>query len=322
MKILSLDEIMAHLDIKTAISEIEKGFEAYSRGEAVVPPVGHLPFDAGDCHIKYGHIAQDPYFVIKIASGFSTNRALGLPVCSGMMLVMDAKTGFPVALLQDEGMLTEIRTAIAGLIAAKYLGPDRVEKIGVIGSGGQARFQLTYLSHVTDCSEVMVWNRNPETAKAFAREMGEKGFRVTLAPDPETLAKSCNFIVTTTPSTTPLLQAEWIQKGTHITAVGADAPGKQELEGTIVEMADIRSVDSYAQCMDHGEVARACEAGLVDRKGLVELGEIIAKGANARTDQNQITLADLTGVAVQDIKISLSVYESYINRPDAAPGKN
>lgn len=203
---------------------------------------------------------------------------------------------------------------MAGFIAAKYLGPDHVKKIGILGSGGQARLQLEYLSHATDCRDVLVWNRNIETAKAFAMEMSEKGYHVVLAADVETLTRQCNLIVTTTPSTTPLIRAEWIQKGTHITAVGADAPGKQELDERIVELADIRAVDSYSQCMDHGEIAMACANGLVGREGLIELGEIIAKGVKARTEDCQITLADLTGVAVQDIKISLAVFESYTKK--------
>lgn len=106
MKILTLDQIRANLSIETAISQIEKGFMDYSKGQAIVPPVGHLPFKDGDCHIKYGHITSDPYFVIKIATGFKMNRAKGLATSNGMMILMDAETGFPVALLQDEGMLS------------------------------------------------------------------------------------------------------------------------------------------------------------------------------------------------------------------------
>ncbi|MEH0020226.1 MAG: hypothetical protein V6Z89_11260 [Desulfobacter sp.] len=314
MKILTNEQIRANLNIPTVISQIEKGFVAYSKGETTIPPVGHLPFRTGDCHIKYGHITSDPFFVIKIATGFNTNRAKGLPTCNGMMIIMDATTGLPVALLQDEGMLTDIRTAIAGFIAAKYLGPDHIEQIGIIGSGGQARLQLEYLTHLTDCRKVKVWNRNPETANAFAMEMKARGFDVELAEDVETLVRQCNLIVTTTPSNTPLIQADWIQMGTHITAVGADAPGKQEIDENIVKMADIVSVDSYSQCMDHGEIAKAFANGLVKREELIELGEIIGNGVKARTDERQITLADLTGVAVQDIKIALSVYESYMHQ--------
>lgn len=314
MKILTKKQIQANLDIPTAISQIEKGFVAYSRGEATIPPVGHLPFQTGDCHIKYGHITSDPFFVIKIATGFNTNRAKGLPTSNGMMIIMDAITGFPIALLQDEGLLTDVRTAIAGFVAAKYLGPDHVEKIGIIGSGGQARLQLEYLTHLTNCRTVKIWNRNSETAKAFATEMLGQGFHVELTKDVETLVRQCNLIVTTTPSNTPLIKADWIQMGTHITAVGADAPGKQEIDEKIVEMADIVSVDSYSQCMDHGEIAVAYAKGLVTREGLIELGEIIDKGMRARTNNQQITLSDLTGVAVQDIKITLSVYKSYMNQ--------
>lgn len=314
MVILTKEQILENLNIDSAITQIEEGFVAYSKGEASVPPVGHLSFDAGDCHIKYGHILSDPYFVIKIATGFNTNRAKGLASCNGMMIIMDANTGFPVALLQDEGLLTDIRTAIAGLIAAKYLGPERVEKIGIIGCGGQARFQLEYLTHITDCRRVMVWNRNSDSVKPFSVEMEQLGFRVEAVKDLKTLTRECNLIVTTTPSTAPLIKPEWIRKGTHITAVGADAPGKQELDEKIVELADISAVDSCSQCIDHGEVAQAFAKGLVSCENLIELGEIIRTGVKARTDEQQITLADLTGVAVQDIKIALSVYESYINQ--------
>lgn len=311
MNILTKEQILENLDIDSAIAQIEMGFVAYSKGESSVPPVGHLPFAAGDCHIKYGHIASDPYFVIKIATGFNTNRAKGIPSCNGMMIIMDASTGFPVALLQDEGLLTDIRTAIAGLIAAKYLGPKRVEKIGIIGCGGQAKFQLEYLTHITDCRSVMVWNHTPDSINKFKREVERFGFRVEEAMDIAALARECNLIITTTPSTTPLIKPEWVREGTHITAVGADAPGKQELDEKLVELADIRAVDSYSQCIDHGEVAQAYARKLVNRDDLIELGEIVAAGVKARTDEQQITLADLTGVAVQDIKIALSVYESY-----------
>ena len=122
MEILTKEQIRANLDIQTAISQIEKGFVAYSIGKATIPPVGYLPFRTGDCHIKYGHITSDPFFVIKIATGFNKNRAKGLPACNGMMIIMEANTGVPLALSQDEGMLTDIRTAIAGFIAAKYFG--------------------------------------------------------------------------------------------------------------------------------------------------------------------------------------------------------
>ena len=316
MEILNKEQIRANLDIQTAISQIEKGFVAYSKGEAAVPSVGHLPFDTGDCHIKYGHIPSDPYFVIKIATGFNTNRAKGLPTSNGMMIIMDAATGFPTALLQDEGMLTDIRTAMAGFIAAKYLGPDHVEQIGIIGSGCQARLQLEYLTYATNCRSVEIWSRTPETAKTFAMEMISRGFHAAVTGDVETLVRECNLIVTATSSKTPLIQSEWIQKGTHITAVGADAPGKQEIDEKIVEIADIICVDSYSQCMDHGEIATAAAKGRVKRDRLTELGEIIAGGAKARTDNRQITLADLTGVAVQDIKIALCVYNAFINQSD------
>ena len=164
MEILSLKQIKTALPSVDLFSEIEAGFEAYSQDKAVVPPVGELVMKdpPGDVHIKYGYIAGDDYYVIKIASGFYENAALGLPTGNGMMLLFRQSTGEPLAVLQDEAYLTDIRTAVAGAIAARYLAPDEVSRIGIIGTGTQARLQLEYLQPVSDCREVLVWGRSDD----------------------------------------------------------------------------------------------------------------------------------------------------------------
>jgi ornithine cyclodeaminase len=308
--ILPLHEIKRRLDLDRLILDIEQGFQWFSEGRTVVPPVGYLAFDPpdeGDVHIKYGYVRRGEHYVVKIASGFPGNFARGLPITNGLMLLFRQTTGELAAILLDEGYLTEIRTAVAGAIAAKYLAPDSVARIGIVGTGGQARFQLRMLRLVSTCRDVTVWGRSNERLAAFEQEMTRDGFHVETTRDLRHLAASCNLIVTTTSAREPLLDLANIRPGTHITAMGADAPGKQELDPRLVARADVVVADSRAQCVDHGELAHAVQAGLLDPGRILELGQVVAAGRPARTSPEQITVADLTGVAVQDLQIATHV---------------
>ncbi len=303
MKLLDkpvIEHIIAAIPNEELLACIAQAFVAYSNGSATVPPVGYLKLAApGDVHIKYGHIKNDPYYVIKIASGFYNNPALGLPSSNGMMLVFNATTGAPECLLQDEGYLTDLRTALAGAIAAKHMAPP-VKQIGILGTGIQARLQLQWLKAVTPCRKVLVYGRTKEKALEYQQAMNRKGFEVCIANSVQEVAQQCNLIVTTTPSNQPLIAAADVQPGTHITAMGADAEGKQELEASLLLKATV-VCDSIQQCVDHGEACHAVKAGMAPEQ-LLEMGDVIEQGLN-RTD-NMITIADLTGIATQDIKIA------------------
>lgn len=310
MKIIPLERIKEILPSLDLIPAIETGFVAYSQENAVVPPVGELILDKGEVHIKYGYLKKDDYYVIKIASGFYDNPKLGLPSSNGLMLLFIQETGELVSILLDEGYLTDIRTAIAGAIAAKHLAPKNIERIGIVGTGIQARLQLSYLSHVTICKDVLVWGRGDIQLVKYKIEMEKQGFNIETTLDTAEILQKCNLIVTNTPSATPLLNASDLQAGTHITAVGSDTPDKQELDSAILKKADVVVADSISQCMARGEIYKAIQAGHISSDDLVELGAIIAGTKAGRTDDNQITVADLTGVAVQDIKITEAVYEA------------
>jgi ornithine cyclodeaminase len=314
--ILSADECEALLDLPRLLEEIAQGFIDYTAGRVTVPPVGHLGFSdpPGDVHIKYGHVRDDAQFVIKIATGFPGNSARSLPTGDGLMLVFDAHTGLLGAVLLDRGRLTDLRTAAAGAVAARALAPADVMRIGIIGTGVQARLQLRMLSLVTECRRVLVWGRDPARAAAYSREAAGDGFDVAVAPTAESLAAQCNLIVTTTASHSPLFPASAVQAGTHITAVGADAPGKQELDPSLVARADVLVADSIAQCAHHGELSHALERGLISRSRVTELGAVLSDSSQGRTDQRQITLCDLTGVAVQDIIIAEHVLRASAER--------
>ena len=311
MKTLSLKEIKAALPSGDLMAEIEQGFVAYSQGRAVVPPVGELVMQdpPGDVHIKYGYLKGDDYYVIKIASGFYENPKLDLPSSNGLMLVFNQKTGVLEAVLLDAGYLTDVRTAVAGAIAAKYLAPSTVERIGIVGTGMQARLQLEYLAPVTDCRDVLVWGRSADMLAAYAQDMTDKGFRVSTTTDAGDIMASCKLIVTTTPATSPILSGQ-AQPGTHITAVGSDTEHKQELDAEILQQADLVVADSISQCLERGEIHQALKAKAITEADLVELGSIVAGDATGRESDEQITIADLTGVAVQDIQISKAVMSS------------
>ncbi|MCX2891598.1 ornithine cyclodeaminase family protein [Pseudomonas sp. DCB_BI] len=306
MKTYDKAQIIASFNTELAVRRLEEGFVAYSDSRVQVPPVQSFAFtqNNGDCCVKSAYVEGSPTFTVKLSTGFYDNPSKGLPSNDGLMLVLSATTGQPLALLQDEGWLTGMRTALAGRIAARLLAPAQVKAIGIIGTGMQAQMQLEQLRAVTDCRQVFVWGHNAsrlDACAAFARHLG---FQVRSTQDAAELAGAANLIVCATPSRQPVLRSEWVQPGTHITAVGADAPGKQELEPALVARADRIIVDSVVQCSQYGEVAHALVSGLVSPDQLIELGALLAGRAKGREHDGQITLADLTGVAVQDAQVA------------------
>ena len=307
--IISKEQILSVINNIDVIAAMEEGFIAYSNGNTVVPPVGELTFDdpKGETHIKYGYIKKDDFYVIKIASGFYDNPKLGISSSQGMMLLFSQQTGQPVAILLDEGLLTDIRTAAAGALAAEYFAPKEVKAIGIIGTGIQARLQLAHLKSVTTCRTVWVWGRTAENRQQFKQEM-EGDFDIRLAASAAEVAQHCNLIVTTTPAYSPLLFAEDIREGTHITAVGSDTAEKQELDSAILAKADWVISDSIPQSKSRGEIYRATQDGNIEPTKVIELGKVIQDTSLQRSNDQQISVADLTGVAVQDIMITKAVY--------------
>jgi ornithine cyclodeaminase len=292
-------EIERVIDPRELIDRVAAAFIAYSSGRAVVPPVGELLFEdpPGDCHIKYGALRGEATFTVKIATGFPRNLELGKSTSNGVVLVFSARTGELECILDDEGFLTDARTAAAGALAARLLAPAGVECIGIVGSGIQARMQLDYLRHVLPTRRALIYARRAERARAVA----VPGFELAVADSLEALAARCRLIVTTTASRELLLSADLVRPGTHVTAVGADSAGKQELDPRLFARAAIRAVDSLSQCSAFGDAAHALAAGLVRADALVELGSIAAAPGRYPRGAADITIADLTGVAVQDV---------------------
>jgi ornithine cyclodeaminase len=320
--VLALEDIKPLIHAPELITEMEAGFVLYSEGRVTVPPVGFLHFDdpPGDVHIKYGFVAEDEYYVLKMASGFYENGKLGLPDSNGLLLVFNQKTGAPELILIDECWLTDMRTAAAGAVAAKHLGPSAAQQIGIVGTGVQARMQLEMLSEVTDCRKCVMWGRDAEKVEAMIDELRGKesirdwGLEIESAPTLDDLVTSSDLIVTTTSARDPLIRADLVQPGTHITAMGSDDRGKQELEAEVLARADVVVADSVAQCVDHGECHFAVRDGILGEDAIRELGQVLLDPALGRTRDDQITVADLTGVAIQDIQAAKMVARALKNQ--------
>lgn len=308
MQIVNIDQIENALKEIDVIAAMEDAFRAFSADRAVVPPVGELLLEKGEVHIKYGYIKSEEFYVVKIASGFYENQALGLASGNGLMLLFKQETGEIAAILLDQGHLTDVRTAAAGAVAAKYLAPKNIRRIGIAGTGVQARLQLSHLKAVTDCRDVLVWGRGDDQLTQYKNEMFKHGFSVETTKNTAEMLASCNVVVTTTPSKEPILSSSDLKRGTHITAVGSDTAAKQELEYEILMKADLVVADSISQCLERGEIYKALSGGVIEEHSVVELGNVIDGKSAGRTSDDQITVADLTGVAVQDIKIAEAVY--------------
>ena len=320
MRIVTKDEILANLDTKIALNAIESGFKAFAAGRVQVAPVVHLAFpDArGECHVKSAHIDGDAVFTVKLATGFYDNPSKGLPSSNGFMAVISARTGAPVAILQDEGVLTDVRTALAGVIAARIGAQANAQVLGIVGSGIQARLQAEMIASFLGYARILVWARSADKADHVVQDLRGKlpGLSIEAAESAERIAAQADTIVTTTSSDAPLLQSYWVTPGSHIVAVGADSPGKQELDTALFERARHVIVDSLPQCVEHGETANAIAAGTITAERLTTLGDALDGPGLVRYDED-ITIADLTGVALQDAAIAGCVWQQ-INSPSPA----
>ena len=310
-----IQEILNEADPQALIACIEKAFVGFSSKASVIAPVGTLTFNEppGDMHFKSGYFLDEDHYVVKIASGFYKNPELGLPSSNGLNLMFNQNTGTLETILLDEGLLTDTRTALAGAVAAKHLAPKVVHRIGIIGTGIQAKLQLKYLKHIIDCNKVMVWGRSATKLEIFKTEMETHGFEIETTQDADAVAQSCQLIVTTTPTTMPILSSNAIQEGTHITAVGADTEGKQELDIEILQRASLIVTDSNNQCITHGEIHKAVRLKAIDLNKIEELGDLIGLKKFQRKPTD-ITVADLTGIATQDIQISNFILSQIANK--------
>jgi ornithine cyclodeaminase/alanine dehydrogenase-like protein (mu-crystallin family) len=310
MALPHLDEpaLRASISPADAVAAIREAFRADGEGRTRVPAVINLPIPGtrGEFHVKTAWVQGAGLVAVKVASGFYDNPARGLPTGSGLMALFDAETGMPLGLLFDNGYLTDIRTGAAGAVAADCLARRDISTVGIIGTGVQGRHQIMCLREVRRFDRLMAWSPDQVGLEEYCREMaGRVQADVVAAGSAEEVCRAADILITATPAHEPFVRADWLNAGTHVTALGADSPGKQELDADCLARADLVVVDRLSQCARFGEVARAVEAGRF-REGQVhaELGEIVAGKKAGRTDKRQITVCDLTGVGFQDTAIA------------------
>jgi len=321
MSLPSLDEqtLRAVVSPAAAVAAIREAFRADGEGRTAVPAVINLPIPGtrGEFHVKTAWVAGVPFIAVKVASGFYDNPALGLPTGSGMMALFDATTGMPAGLLFDNGFLTDIRTGAAGAVAAECLARRSVDTIGVIGSGVQARHQIACLREVRSFRRVAAWSIDRPGLEQYCEEMSASyGLDAVTCASAEDVCRAADILITATPSHEPMVRAAWLKPGLHVTAVGSDTPGKQELDAACLAKAAVVVVDRLGQCARFGELSHAIAAGLMreeDVRG--QLGEVVAGRIPGRTSDDEITICDLTGVGFQDTAIAALAWAKMATAP-------
>jgi ornithine cyclodeaminase len=313
VRVLREADVRAALDMRSCIDAMEAAFTAYSSGAAELPAVIHLdvPEHGGEIHIKAGHLHGEPRYALKVSSGFGDDAS----IVDGMVVVFDAETGAPAAFLMDHGYITDLRTGAAGGVAARHLAPGDVGAVAVIGTGAQVRYQLEGLACERAFREARIWGRNADRARAAVEDVAQRSWlasdaRVRTAATVEEAVADADVVITVTASRGPLVRADWLAPGAHVTAVGSDGPDKQELEAAVLGRADLVAADSRAQCARIGEIHHALDAGALEELEVVELGEITAGRRPGRTSAEERTVADLTGVGVQDVAAAALVLEN------------
>ena len=312
MLILKKKDIIKHVKLnEDLIPIIEDAFKSLSKGKTVMPPIMRIDIKKyhGESDIKAAYVEGLDSFAIKIASGFFDNPKLGLPSSNGLMVLLDSETGVIKSVLLDEGYLTDTRTAIAGAIAAKYLSNEDASNLGIIGAGIQARLQLKAILLVRKINKINLWARDKVKVDEFKDSLKDLNIDINISESCQDLASSSDIIITTTPSKKPLLEFDWIKKGTHITAMGSDAEQKNELHPAMIKLCDKYIPDNQPQTTILGELHHAIKENIIspDHK-FDDLGSIIIDPSLGRKNKEDITICDLTGTGVQDTAIARYTY--------------
>jgi ornithine cyclodeaminase len=290
----------------TTVDAIERAFAALADGEVVMPPIlsMDLPAANAEVDIKTAFVPGLDGFAVKVSPGFFDNPISGLPSLTGLMILLCARTGRVRAVFLDNGYLTDLRTAAAGAVAARHLALPHVETAGVIGTGAQARLQMQAAHLERPFRRLLVWGRDPAKAAICAADLGGRlGVEAEVMTSAGDVVRESQLVVTATPARVPLVRAEWLHPGLHITAVGSDQPGKQEIAPEAVACADLYVADRADQCETAGEMEGVRAAGLANGAA-PELGQIVTRSTPGRATLEAITICDLTGTGAQDTAIA------------------
>ena len=290
-----------------SLSVVEEAFAALARDKVVMPSVlsMDLPMVNGEVDVKTAYIEGFDGFAIKVSPGFFDNPKIGFASLNGLMILFDAKTGIVDAVLLDGGYLTDLRTAAAGGVAARHLAPSKVQAATVFGSGLQACLQMKAAFLAKPFERGFVWARNMDKAQDLSDRLSDRlGVPFSATTDPGDAVAQSQLVVTATAANEPVFDRDWLHEGLHITAMGSDQDGKNELDPRVLEVADLYVADHIGQCEQLGELRSARKHGFLMHGMMPELGQIVAGEREGRTSDTDITVCDLTGTGVQDTAIA------------------
>ena len=313
--ILSQKDVARVADVKSAIRAVEEAFYEYGLGRARMPPKIYLdiPEFAGDFRAMPSYVRKFKLCTLKWVNAHPQNARFNLPAVMAVLIVSDPVTGFPLAIM-DGTLVTSLRTGAGGAVAAKYLARRNSSVVAFVGCGVQARAQLAALREVFRIKEARVWGHQKTLAARFIRAMRKPGEAMTVAANIQECVEGADIVVTTTPSRKPIIQSQWIKDGTHINAIGADAPGKEELDPRILKRARV-VVDDPEQASHSGEINVPVAKGLFKLKDIpATLGEIVAGKKKGRTGPGQVTVFDSTGLAIQDTAVASLIYKAAVKK--------
>jgi alanine dehydrogenase len=286
------------MDLREVNRAIETAFSDHGRGLVQMPPKVYITLPEGDFRTMPAYLPSFSLAGVKVVNVHPDNPSHGLPTVMALTVILDIKTGTPVAIL-NATQLTDMRTGAAGAVAAKYLSLKKEIVLGLIGTGRQAEAQYQAISRELNILEIRCWSRNTLHAEKFAKAITDHDAQSV----PVEKACDCDLLVTTTPSRSPVVRSEWVQEGTHINAIGADAPGKQELDPILLKRGLV-FVDDMSQAVHSGEVNVPISQGIFKPEAIAgTLGEVVI-GMKQRGSPDQITIFDSTGLAIQDLAIA------------------
>ena len=313
--VLGQQEIRKLVNIKQAIIAVEEAFREYGLGRARMPAKIYLDLKEfrGDFRAMPAYVPKFKIATLKWVNAHPLNPKRGLPAVMAVIIVSDPGTGLPLCIM-DGTLATSIRTGAGGAVAAKYLARRNSSVVGLVGCGAQARTHLAALREIFEIKEVRVWGHEKSLIARFIREMKKPGEKMFAAADIKSCASGCDILVTTTPSRKPIVKSAWIDPGTHINAIGADAPGKEELDPHILRRAKV-IVDDITQAAHSGEINVPISKGSFSVKSIyATLGEVVAGRKRGCTSPHEITVFDSTGLAIQDVAVAGMIYKAALKK--------
>ena len=306
---LNKNEVESLLDMKGTLKAVEDAFMQHGMKKVQMPPKLYLYFKNhnGDLRTMPAYLEEQDITGVKIVNVHPDNPKKGLPTVMALVILNSTETGAPIAIM-DGTHLTNMRTGAAGGVAVKYLARKNSGTVGFVGSGNQAKTQLLGINEVIDIEKVMVTSVSEKSNLEFKADMEKRLDCDVILKKSIREVCNCDILVTTTPSREPVVKSEWISEGTHINAIGADAPGKEELDPAILKRAKV-VVDDIPQASHSGEVNVPISKKLIMVKDIcAELGEVITGKKKGRTADSDITVFDSTGLAIQDVATADMVY--------------